>query len=768
MKAIYTDLHIHTSENADKLNINYDVSSLVMRVKSFCKSDNVLLSLTDHNTVNKVAYEELISLKTVNVILGVELHIINYDECDPYHCHIYFNIQKEDIINNIDEINCILDKLYPKKMVTQEDDIPKIDIISKAFDSYDFVMLPHGGQSHRTFNKSIPKGVVFDTVMERNIYYNQFDGFTSRSDKGLDTTLNYFKKLGINSFINLITCTDNYHPEKYPDSKSSNEEFIPTWMISQPTFSGLRLALSESTRLIYQLEEPTFSKDYIKHVELKNELIDIDVNLTPGLNVVIGGSSSGKTLFLDSLYKSITNDFKDYDKYAYKKYGVRDLRVDNPAGYVPHYIYQNYIIKVIDEKSEEGIENIDIVRNVFLSDESLDKMAQQQLSKLKETFTNLFNAVDNIERLQKSIRSIPHFPRLLSQDKLKTNYNLQWLPEKRIENLFIIDDSDFSKIEDALKMVKSISIQNPFMNDLTKNVDEIMKEFEVAFKKKKLSDKIKKIINNYKEMFDETESKNKKDVMQKQKHVENLISYFIDYKENNNLFYESLETLKNFKFKYNTEPIKSKGHELTIESNFELNKEIILDSINNVMTNVTKLNSYEDIAPEGLFKDKFNKTKKRYKETIYSSIESKNKKKYSIITKDGKNFDELSPGWKTAILLDLVLGYEKDTAPIFIDQPEDNLATSYINKELVEAVKESKGKRQILIISHNATIPMLADAQNIILCSNENGKIIIRSGAMEDSIDSRLIIDSIVEIADGGKASVKKRVKKYNLKSFKE
>ena len=768
MKAIYTDLHIHTSEDADNINTCYDVNTLIENVKSFCNSDNILLSLTDHNTINKNAYVELINKKSIYVILGVELHIRNYDECDPYHCHIYFNIQQEDIINNIDGINRILDELYPKKMVSKTDKIPKLDSISKAFDNYDFVMLPHGGQSHSTFNKSIPKGVIFDTVMERNIYYNQFDGFTSRSNKGLDTTLNYFIKLGINSFINLITCTDNYNPKKYPDSKSSSEKFIPTWMLSQPTFSGLRLALSESTRLIYQLEEPTFSKDYIKHVELKNELIDIDVNLTSGLNVIIGGSSSGKTLFLDSLYRSITKNFDDYDKYAYKKYGVKDLKVDNPAGYIPHYIYQNYIIKVIDEKSDEGIENIDIIRNTFLSDESLDKRAQQQLSKLKETLGNLFCAIDKIEILQKNIKSIPHFPRLISQEILKNNYNSQWLPDKNVESSFTIDDADFSKINDALQMIKDISVKNPFMKDLTKNVDEIMKEFEVAFEKKKLSDNIIYIINNYKEKFDEIETKNKQEAMQKRTHIESLINYFVEYKKNNRLFYDSLNTLKNFKFEYSTEPIKSKGHELKIESNFVLNKEIILDSINNVMTNSTKLNSFEDIIPENLFKDKIDKRYKKYKDIIYSSIESKNRKKYSIITKNKQKFEELSPGWKTAVLLDLVLGYEKDNAPIFIDQPEDNLATSYINKELVEVLKESKGKRQILIISHNATIPMLADAQNIILCNNEKGKIIIRSGAMEDNINGKSNIDSIVEIADGGKASVKKRVKKYNLKSFKE
>ena len=40
--------------------------------------------------------------------------------------------------------------------------------------------------------------------------------------------------------------------------------------------------------------------------------------------------------------------------------------------------------------------------------------------------------------------------------------------------------------------------------------------------------------------------------------------------------------------------------------------------------------------------------------------------------------------------------------------------------------------------------------------------------AMEDVIDGKPVVDYIAEITDGGKASIKKRVKKYNLKSFKE
>ncbi len=68
------------------------------------------------------------------------------------------------------------------------------------------------------------------------------------------------------------------------------------------------------------------------------------------------------------------------------------------------------------------------------------------------------------------------------------------------------------------------------------------------------------------------------------------------------------------------------------------------------------------------------------------------------------------------MLLDLILGYEKDIAPLIIDQPEDNLATSYINRGLIKAIKKIKSKKQVILVSHNATIPMLGDAQNICRC----------------------------------------------------
>ena len=206
MEAIYVDLHIHTSENADNLNKSYNIDELIRNINKEAKGRQALISLTDHNTINKDAYLKFINKKEENIkiILGTELHIKNHDTKPAYHCHIYFdikNINSEDI----DNVNLILDKLYPKKLVEKMDkSIPKIENIINAFENYDFILIPHGGQNHATFETSIDSNTTCDDTIERTIYYNQIEGFSARSNKGLEGTKAYLKKLGIESLKKLI------------------------------------------------------------------------------------------------------------------------------------------------------------------------------------------------------------------------------------------------------------------------------------------------------------------------------------------------------------------------------------------------------------------------------------------------------------------------------------------------------------------------------------------------------------------------------------
>lgn len=408
MEPIYIDIHVHTSDDPDKLNTSYDINTLFSKITSYGQNAMCLLSLTDHNTINKKAYIDALELKNpkIKLLLGAELHIHNYVEAPAYHCHILF---KSDITEeSIDKINAILDILYPRKQIERiSPDIPTLDKIIRSFDEYEFILLPHGGQSHATFDQSIPKGVRFDTTIERSIYYNQFEGYTARSKEGLDTTIEYFKKLGINEFVNLVTCTDNYNPAVYPQAKDPHASpHVPTWMYAEPSFDGLRLSLSESSRFQYSNEKPSVWSEYIKHVHLVENNININVTFSPGLNVIIGGSSSGKTLLVDSIFRKTSG--VSFDDSNYNQYNVNHIDVVNPSGFKPHYISQNYIMKVVNADTSDKIEDIDIVKRVFPVDQDFQHRVESTMGRFKTDVSDLIRCVEQIENVESQLSGIPH------------------------------------------------------------------------------------------------------------------------------------------------------------------------------------------------------------------------------------------------------------------------------------------------------------------------------------------------------------------------
>ncbi|MBX9780247.1 MAG: hypothetical protein K2X26_07870 [Chitinophagaceae bacterium] len=708
----------------------------------------------------------------MNIIVGVELHIKNYEECPAYHCHIYFNITKIDK-SVLSDINSKLDMLYPNKVVNKVDkSIPKLEKVINLFDSYDFLLLPHGGQSHCTFDTSIPSGVKFDTTMERSIYYNQFDGFTARGNTGLEKTQSYFTKLGINDFVNLVTCTDNYFPSDYPNAKAKDAQpFIPTWMLAQPTFDGLRLSLSESSRLIYSKARPERWSENIKAVKHKNENIEIDITLTQGLNVVIGGSSSGKTLLVDSIYRKITNDFNESN---YEHYEVEKLLIDNPSGVTPHYLSQNYIMSVINEATDDKIDNIEIIKNVFPGDSEIRDKIEHNLRSLKKQLKELIECVKTIEREDKALKKIPILSRLVTTKQIEGNIFDKLQPTIKEKNIIEYREQTQEQHIDVLDEIENTLVNNPFIKHDKTLIPKLKKELLLVLNASNFSTRIKNIITSEKQKLDrELRDKNVEEQSKKQ-NFEKLIESIREYSAHSKKFKTILNQISTYAIKIDSEKIESMGHKLYIENGFQLNKDIFLDVINKYLKTDSKINRFKDITPEALFESNFKKQTPKvqdyddFEKRVYKDFELYNKKEYKIITNDGRKFENLSAGWKTSVVLDIILGYDKDMAPIIIDQPEDNLATNYINGGLVSAIKKIKDKKQIILVSHNATIPMLADAQNVILCNNVNNKIVIKSSPLEGKIENKNVLDHIAEITDGGKSSIKKRVKKYNLKKFTE
>ena len=774
MKPVFIDFHIHTLENPEHINASYDVNALKSKIESISDGADYLISLTDHNVINKSAYLNAVTVFD-HILLGVELHVRNYDKAVPYHCHILFNIGKIDE-SVIDELNVKLDHLYPRKSIENNDEsIPKLEAIMNCFDDYEFVLLPHGGQNHSTFDKSIPDGVQFDKTLERSIYYNHFDGFTARSNSGLDKTQEYFSRLGIKDFVNLVTATDNYDLRHYPNCKAGKNasEFIPTWMLASPTFDGLRLSLSESTRLLYGAK-PDIWSECIEHVHLKNENIDIDIDLTPGLNVVIGGSSSGKSLLVDSMYRKIIGDF-DGSVYLATPYNVNDIEVTNPTGQHPHYLDQNYIGRICDPKDKEHrIDDISILKSVFPSDrDELDEISNG-LSDLNVQLNRMMQSVKEIDKLQNQLSRIPKLSHLIVTEAIHANPLKPVKPDPRITNPIEYSRGKHQRYLQQLDEIDRFLDLNPLINHDTTLVEKLIAELQEAYRRGRFELTVRDIITNEIKEVDKAQDQENRETTTKRNQFEDLLEAISAYARAKRTFYSALNRIASYKIRIKTKEIESMGHKLYIENAFELTKEKFHEVVDDMLKREHKLNRYDDICPDALFERKFRKKEPKvldyddFTKRVSQRFSALNKKTYRITTKEGNDFENLSAGWKTSVILDLILGWESDNAALIIDQPEDNLATNYINHGLLSAIKQCKSKKQIILVSHNATIPMLGDAQNVILCKNTANKITIRSNPLEGNIDGQRVVDHIAKITDGGKASIKKRVKKYNLKNFRE
>lgn len=767
MEAVYVDIHIHTTEDPNNMSCSYDVKALVENVRTLSKENPVLLSLTDHNTINKKAYLDL-KKEEVSVVLGVELHIKKYPDAPPYHCHIIFNTEITEEI--IDEINNKLDTLYPNKVVTDEDpNTPNIEMIINTFDSYEFLLLPHGGQSHRTFDKATSKNSRFDTSLEQSIYHNHFDGFTSRSSSGIESTKAYFNKIGINDFVNLITCTDNYNPKIYPRTKVKEaEDFTPTWMLADASFDGLRLSLSEESRLFYNCTPPQKWTQTFGKIKLNNEKIEINVNMMPGLNVVIGGSSSGKTLFVDSLVKG-TN--KDFNESKYKDFKVENIEIENPTNVTPYYISQNFIMTIIQD-SEGNLGKIPIINKVFPDDQDTLDSIRNSLKRLKELINILLDSAEKIEALKDDFSHIKEPNYLITKEIIKQNVIEKIKPNEDIKNRLSISKTKIEEYKQNLDSIKDLFNSHPIISSKDSEIDSLRNSLDALVLIANINDIVSdKIIKKLEELNNKHNERDRK-AAQIKNDREKLLKYIHDSIKALKDFYYAKTELSKFDESFETKEIVVSGHTLSIKNSFKLTEIELINAINKYLTNENRLKGFNELTPASFEKDKFSQRPRvtshsDFANKIFEFIEATNKKEYQIKTNDGKDYKNLSPGWKTAVILDLILGYEENSAPIIIDQPEDNLATNYINHDLIEMIKKIKENKQVILVSHNATIPMLGDAQNLIICENNDGKLYINSAPLESEIKGKKTLDWIAELTDGGKSSIKKRIKKYNFRSYK-
>ncbi len=110
----------------------------------------------------------------------------------------------------------------------------------------------------------------------------------------------------------------------------------------------------------------------------------------------------------------------------------------------------------------------------------------------------------------------------------------------------------------------------------------------------------------------------------------------------------------------------------------------------------------------------------------------------------------------SALLIFILNQHEHDL--VIIDQPEDDLDNQTIYQDIIKLIRKFKSNTQFIFVTHNANIPVLGDAEKVIVCNYSNKKVLADCG----SIDCNNIQESIVNIMEGGAEAFEKRKHLYN------
>jgi ABC-type cobalamin/Fe3+-siderophores transport system ATPase subunit len=186
-----------------------------------------------------------------------------------------------------------------------------------------------------------------------------------------------------------------------------------TWIKADLNFEGLRqICLEPEYRVKIQANKPDFKEEKlliekVSFISPNNVFSSNDIFLNPNLNVIIGGKSSGKSILLYAIAKTLSADSsvlkrgddsykydlnkieKDFDFEITTKGGFSQ-KLNRPSGensILPEikYIPQGYLVRLAEPEINRTGESLNkIVRDLIIEDDSSKESYQGFLSKVTQ------------------------------------------------------------------------------------------------------------------------------------------------------------------------------------------------------------------------------------------------------------------------------------------------------------------------------------------------------------------------------------------------
>lgn len=427
------DLHFHTPSSydyKDKGVTNQEIIDIL------AEKEISVVAITDHHTMDIDRIQELQLLgkdKGITVLPGIEF-LADARGKDPIHfigifsdtsniSYIWGQLKNTTNIKQIEGSNKKHNEVYcdlidTMKLIKELGGITTIHAGSKT-------------NNIENITNSLPHAIAQkeDIVDFVDIY--ELGKVTDKEGY----IKNVFPNIG--KYIPMIIASDNHDIKNYSLKENC-------WIKADPTFEGLKQIIYEpEERVRIQEEEPDFKEDKeiidkIRFISPTNKFRKEEIHLNPNLNVIIGGKSSGKSILLYSIAKTLIPNQDDelLKKGSEERYNLTSIdknfdfeittrgehqqkisdRVKGDNSIIPNikYIPQNELVKLAEpELSGKGESLNKLVRQLICEDsDSKQKYDDIFIRKVKEydkdredLIDSYFDTFDEIKRLEGELKT---------------------------------------------------------------------------------------------------------------------------------------------------------------------------------------------------------------------------------------------------------------------------------------------------------------------------------------------------------------------------
>ena len=355
------DLHFHTQSSYDYKD---KTVTNIQLIEKLVEKDVKVVAITDHHIIDVERIQDLkvLSSERITILPGIEflsdsrgkqpIHFIGIFSENSDLNYIWGQIENRTEIRKIKGEGKKENEVYCNLFET-------INLIHELGG----IVSIHAGDKHSSIENithSLPHGEAqkTDIAFAVDIY-----------ELGNSSDQDGYRKFvfpSIKKNIPMILCSDNHDIKKY-DIKEN------CWIKAIPSFEGLRQIIYEPDRVKIQEDKPEKKIGYeviksIKILNTNNVFTQNEIYFNSNLNSIIGGKSSGKSLLLYLLAKTVLSSEKFDEISKYKNFVNYD---ELPKGIECEVLWEDGTVTKLS--SHENKRHIEYIPQLFLNNIAEDK-----------------------------------------------------------------------------------------------------------------------------------------------------------------------------------------------------------------------------------------------------------------------------------------------------------------------------------------------------------------------------------------------------------